>query len=270
MKNPPPSRHAVTAGFSPARRRLLITGLVQGVGFRPYVYRLAEEHHLAGWVKNTSQGVVVEVEGLAAAVEEFLRRLPREAPALARVEGITVQDSSPLGERSFVILESEHLPGTEAVIPPDVGLCEACAREIRDPGDRRCGYPFTNCTDCGPRFTLIRQVPYDRRQTTMAVFAMCPACREEYENPRDRRFHAEPVACPECGPVAWLEDLVVTQAHRGRGLGGRLLAGAEAWAVRHGLRRLQLVAEIANRQALDFYRQHAWQETHLVVRRKRL
>jgi hydrogenase maturation protein HypF len=191
----------------PAVQRLRITlrGAVQGVGFRPFVYRLARSHNLAGWVRNTSRGVEIEVEGPPAALDLFIRQLSEEAPALSRVERVVSRNATPLAEESFAILASESLAGTEAVIPPDVGLCPDCAREIRDPGDRRFGYPFTNCTNCGPRFTLIRQVPYDRPQTTMAVFDMCPACRREYEDPGDRRFHAEPTACPACGPHAWLE-----------------------------------------------------------------
>jgi hydrogenase maturation protein HypF len=188
-----------------ARKKLGVTGLVQGVGFRPFVYRLARSHNLAGWVRNTSRGVEIEVEGPTASLDLFIRQLSEEAPALSRVEQVVSEEATPLAQRTFEILASESLAGTEAVIPPDVGLCSDCAREIRDPGDRRWGYPFTNCTNCGPRFTLIRQVPYDRPQTTMTVFEMCPACRREYEDPGDRRFHAEPTACPACGPHVWLE-----------------------------------------------------------------
>jgi hydrogenase maturation protein HypF len=187
------------------RKKVGVTGLVQGVGFRPFVYRLARSHNLAGWVRNTSRGVEIEVEGPPATVELFVRQLSQEAPALARLERLVSDEVAPLDQETFEILESESLPGTEAVIPPDVGLCADCAREIRDPEDRRFQYPFTNCTNCGPRFTLIRQVPYDRPQTTMAVFEMCPDCRREYEDPGDRRFHAEPTACPACGPQVWLE-----------------------------------------------------------------
>jgi hydrogenase maturation protein HypF len=195
----------LSAPISLARKKLGVTGLVQGVGFRPFVYRLARSHNLAGWVRNTSRGVEIEVEGPPAALNLFIRQLSEQAPALSRVDRVVSRDATPLANETFEILASESLPGTEAVIPPDVGLCSDCAREIRDPGDRRFGYPFTNCTNCGPRFTLIRQVPYDRPQTTMAVFDMCPACRREYEDPGDRRFHAEPTACPACGPHAWLE-----------------------------------------------------------------
>lgn len=188
-----------------ARKRVLVSGLVQGVGFRPFVYRLARDHRLAGWVRNTSQGVEIEAEGETASLESFTRALATQAPALARVEAVTVTDTTPLAETAFVILESENLDETEAVIPPDVGLCRDCTAEILNPQDRRYRYPFTNCTNCGPRFTLIRQVPYDRSQTTMQVFAMCRDCAREYHDPLDRRFHAEPTACPVCGPHLWLE-----------------------------------------------------------------
>ncbi len=196
---------ALSSPFPLARKKLSVTGLVQGVGFRPFVYRLARSHDLAGGVRNTSQGVEIEVEGPPASLDLFIRQLSQDAPALARVERVRIEAAEPLGQESFEILKSESLPGTEAVIPPDVVLCLDCAREIRDPRDRRFQYPFTNCTNCGPRFTLIRQVPYDRPQTTMAVFEMCPVCRQEYEDPFDRRFHAEPTACPACGPSVWLE-----------------------------------------------------------------
>ena len=227
-----------------SRRKLKVTGLVQGVGFRPFVYRLARSHNLSGWVRNTSRGVEIEVEGPPAGLDLFACQLMTEAPSLARVEGVVSEAAAPLGQEAFVIAASASLAGTEAVIPPDVGLCNDCAREIRDPRDRRFRYPFTNCTNCGPRFTLIRRVPYDRPLTTMAVFDMCPACRQEYEDPGDRRFHAEPTACPACGPRVWLEyqgksvgqDVLATAAqmlHQGKilamkGLGGFHLAGDAA------------------------------------------
>ena len=227
-----------------SRRKLKVTGLVQGVGFRPFVYRLARSHNLSGWVRNTSRGVEIEVEGPTASLDLFACQLRKEAPSLARVEGVVSEAAAPLGQEAFVIAASASLAGTEAVIPPDVGLCNDCAHEIRDPRDRRFNYPFTNCTNCGPRFTLIRRVPYDRPLTTMAVFDMCPACRQEYEDPGDRRFHAEPTACPACGPRVWLEyqgstvhqDVLATAAqmlHQGKilavkGLGGFHLAGDAA------------------------------------------
>jgi hydrogenase maturation protein HypF len=190
----------------PSCKKLQVSGVVQGVGFRPFVYRLAREHRLAGWVCNTSRYVEIVVEGKPASLDRFVRELASRAPALARIDSLVAEEAQPQGREGFVILESRRLEGTEALIPADVSTCADCFREVMDPADRRFGYPFTNCTNCGPRFTIIASVPYDRPRTTMAAFPMCPRCREEYEDPLDRRFHAEPTACPACGPHAWLEE----------------------------------------------------------------
>jgi hydrogenase maturation protein HypF len=189
-----------------ARKRLQVTGVVQGVGFRPFVYRLARLHRLAGWVCNTSQCVEIEIEGPPASLATFIGQLQQEAPALARIDAVVSVETRPEGLAGFVIRESRHLAATEALIPADVATCDDCLHDISDPQNRRYQYPFTNCTNCGPRFTIIREVPYDRPHTTMAVFDLCPQCRMEYENPEDRRFHAEPTACPVCGPRVWLEE----------------------------------------------------------------
>ena len=183
-----------------SRVRARVEGTVQGVGFRPYVYRLADELGVAGHVLNDSEGVVVEIEASAATVEAFLARLPAEAPPLATVERVTAEPVAELGERSFSIRESPAGGEPRAPVTPDSATCGDCLREIFDPGDRRYRYPFTNCTNCGPRFTIVVDVPYDRPHTTMAGFEMCPACRAEYDDPADRRFHAQPNACPDCGP----------------------------------------------------------------------
>jgi len=219
------------------RRELRVTGTVQGVGFRPFVFRLAEELGLAGSVRNTAAGVIIEVEGPGEAVAAFGRRLETEAPPLARISSVEASDSQPTGEVGFRIIESEGARRPTALIPPDVALCEDCAQEIASPEDRRFGYAFTNCTNCGPRFTIVRGIPYDRPQTTMAAFAMCEDCAQEYADPRDRRFHAEPVACPKCGPELFLDgentrdgiEKVALLLHEGRmvaikGLGGYHLA----------------------------------------------
>ena len=182
------------------RVRARVEGTVQGVGFRPFVYRLAGELRLAGWVLNDERGVLLEVEGDPGSVEHFLRRLPAEAPPLAAVEGVRAEELEPTGERGFAIVASERRGEADAPVSPDGATCEDCLRELFDPGDRRHRYPFTNCTNCGPRFTIVRGVPYDRALTTMAAFSMCEACQAEYEDPGDRRFHAQPNACPECGP----------------------------------------------------------------------
>jgi len=189
------------------RARVRVTGTVQGVGFRPYVYRLAGELSLGGFVLNDAHGVLIEVEGSAAVVDRFLERLPSEAPPLAVLERVVVEERSASGDAEFAIRESVGGETPDAPVTPDSATCEDCLRELFDRTDRRFRYPFINCTNCGPRFTIVRGVPYDRPLTTMASFTMCAACRAEYEDPADRRFHAQPNACPECGPSVRLIGL---------------------------------------------------------------
>jgi hydrogenase maturation protein HypF len=187
-------------------RRLRIHGTVQGVGFRPWIHRVAGEEGLSGNVRNDAAGVVLEVFGPPAAIERLRGRLEREMPAAARVREIREERIPGPGPREFAILASGCGAQRRVSIPPDLALCDACLREILDPADRRYRYPFTNCTDCGPRFTIATGVPYDRAATTMSAFAICPECRREYQDPSNRRFHAEPIACPTCGPrLAWLD-----------------------------------------------------------------
>jgi hydrogenase maturation protein HypF len=183
-----------------ARLRVRVTGTVQGVGFRPYIYRLAHELSLGGFVLNDAHGVLIEVEGSATVVDRFLERLPSEAPPLAVVERVLSEELVPTGHGSFAIRESVGGTIPDAPVAPDTATCEDCLRELFDASDRRFRYPFINCTNCGPRFTIVRGVPYDRPLTTMAGFTMCPDCRAEYEDPADRRFHAQPNACRVCGP----------------------------------------------------------------------
>jgi hydrogenase maturation protein HypF len=182
------------------RARVRVTGSVQGVGFRPYVYRLAGELSLGGFVLNDAHGVLIEIEGDATAVDRFVARLPCEAPPLAVVEQVLAEERVPCGEGSFAIRESVAGSVPDAPVTPDTATCEDCLRELFDPADRRFRYPFINCTNCGPRFTIVRGVPYDRPLTTMAGFTMCADCRAEYDDPADRRFHAQPNACAACGP----------------------------------------------------------------------
>lgn len=182
------------------RIRTRVEGTVQGVGFRPFVHRLAAELGLAGWVRNDALGVVAEVEGDPGAIDAFLVRVSADAPPLARVERLDSQVVPARDERAFAITTSVHGGTPAARVTPDAATCSACLGELWDPRDRRHRYPFVNCTDCGPRFTIVRDIPYDRDRTTMAGFAMCADCRAEYEDPTDRRFHAEPNACPVCGP----------------------------------------------------------------------
>jgi len=198
------SARAVTTGLRRVRAR--VEGVVQGVGFRPFVHRLVSELDLGGFVLNDERGVLLEVEGRAEAVEGFLARLPAEIPPLARIERLAVGELAPAGEREFAIVHSESHGAPSALVSPDTTTCEDCLAELFDPSDRRHRYPFINCTNCGPRFTIVRGVPYDRPRTTMAGFVMCPTCRAEYEDPADRRFHAQPNACPACGPSVHLTD----------------------------------------------------------------
>lgn len=188
------------------RRQIEVSGIVQGVGFRPYVYRLATGRHLTGTIRNTSAGVTIEVQGPAEQIAEFVEDLPIDAPPLARVTHVAVREIPCNGDRDFRILHSQGREQVRTLISPDVATCPDCLRELFDPTDRRYRYPFINCTNCGPRFTIVRDLPYDRPSTSMAVFPMCPACQAEYDDPRNRRFHAQPNACWDCGPRAELWD----------------------------------------------------------------
>ena len=192
--------------MSPAGEQIRVRGLVQGVGFRPTVWRLARDLGLAGDVRNDGAGVLIRLWGEAAARDAFCARLQSECPPLARIQSLerTVL-TGPAESAGFRILASATGLVQTGVVP-DAATCAACSAEIVDPGDRRFRYPFTNCTHCGPRLSIVRGIPYDRATTSMAVFPMCRDCAREYEDPADRRFHAQPNACPICGPRAWLED----------------------------------------------------------------
>jgi hydrogenase maturation protein HypF len=183
-----------------------VRGIVQGVGFRPFVYGLAVKHKLKGWVYNTSEDVRIEVEGEAEAVGQFELELKTKAPPLAHIENVTIEHHPPRSYKNFEIRHSQAQEGKYQLISPDVATCQACLGELLNSEDRRYRYPFTNCTNCGPRFTIIEDMPYDRPQTTMRYFQMCPQCQAEYDNPLDRRFHAQPNACPKCGPRVELVD----------------------------------------------------------------
>jgi hydrogenase maturation protein HypF len=185
--------------------KLHITGIVQGVGFRPFVYSLAIRFMLSGWVRNTSAGVDIEVDGTPEKLDAFVFALKNELPPLARIDSLDVAFRAAGQFSGFEIIESKAEEGAFQPISPDVCICADCLRELFDPDNRRYLYPFINCTNCGPRFTIITDIPYDRPNTTMVSFAMCPECAAEYQNPLDRRFHAQPVACPVCGPKIWLE-----------------------------------------------------------------
>lgn len=189
-----------------ARRHITVEGAVQGVGFRPFVYRLAVELGVVGWVENTPQGVTLEVQAAVPDLERFVSRMLAELPSPAQIQHFQSEDRPPNGDTSFVIRRSRHRGVKSAVILPDLAICPDCLREINDPANRRYRYPFTNCTHCGPRFSIIEALPYDRANTTMRHFEMCADCRMEYENPLNRRFHAQPNACSRCGPQLELRD----------------------------------------------------------------
>ncbi|MFU8852828.1 carbamoyltransferase HypF [Micromonospora sp. SL1-18] len=208
---------------SVARLHVRVEGIVQGVGFRPFVHALATEYRLAGFVGNDTGGVFVEVEGDGQTLAAFVADLSRRAPVLAQVERVTTETLAPIGQPGFVIVTSVTGAGRDVLISPDTATCPDCLEELADPADRRYGYPFTNCTNCGPRFTIVMDVPYDRRTTTMAEFPLCPDCAAEYADPTNRRFHAEPVCCPACGPTLRL----VTAA--GEPVHGQPLDAAVRW-----------------------------------------
>ena len=193
-----------TVRSSVARKVIDVAGIVQGVGFRPFVYRLANECGLTGLIANTPAGVSIEVQGEAEAVERFLERLPKEIPPLAKITGLTPRDAELHQETAFRIEASRMDAAARALISPDVSVCEDCLREMMNPRDRRFRYPFINCTNCGPRFTIIHDIPYDRARTSMAKFKMCAACQAEYDDAANRRFHAQPNACWDCGPQVTL------------------------------------------------------------------
>jgi hydrogenase maturation protein HypF len=186
--------------------KIWVRGIVQGVGFRPFIYGLAEQHHLTGWVRNTSSGVEIEVNGSQAGVLAFLSVIHDNPPPLARIDELRSQPCEPDGYTAFEIQSSQPKPGDFIPVPPDISICPDCQEELFSPVDRRYRYPFVNCTNCGPRFSIIKDIPYDRPLTTMAGFKMCPDCQAEYDDPRNRRFHAQPTACPICGPQLWYEE----------------------------------------------------------------
>ncbi len=186
-----------------ARARIVVWGVVQGVGFRPFVYRLASEHGLKGWVLNSTEGVIIEVEATRQKLAEFIDAISRKAPVRAVIESVENYFLPPVGYQSFDIQASQDESDKFVLISPDICVCSDCLRELFHPEDRRYHYPFINCTNCGPRFTIIKDIPYDRPKTTMASFKMCPDCQSEYDSPLDRRFHAQPNACPVCGPQVW-------------------------------------------------------------------
>jgi hydrogenase maturation protein HypF len=235
--------------------RIKVNGVVQGVGFRPFVYRIAREYGVTGWVRNTSGNVEIEVEGEGRAVDKFIAALKAEAPPLSRIDHIDIAACPPQGYDKFEIRESVGKAGEYQLVSPDIATCSDCRREIFTPGDRRYRYPFTNCTNCGPRFTIIDDIPYDRANTTMRQFRMCKLCQREYDDPLNRRFHAQPNACPKCGPCLSLldsggkpvvcDDPITASAE--------LLRAGKILAVR-GLGGFQLACDASNTKAVKLLR----------------
>ncbi len=241
------------------RLRIRVRGTVQGVGFRPFVYRVASELGLSGWVLNDELGVLMEAEGPAAAMDELAARLASDAPPLAEVESVEAKEVPGTGEPGFRIVASEAGGEPEALVSPDMATCDECLTELRDPADRRHRYPFINCTNCGPRFTIVRGVPYDRALTTMAGFEMCATCRSEYEDPGDRRFHAQPNACPDCGPEARLVGANVREGEDGVGAAARLLLAGAVLGIK-GLGGYHLACDAASESAVAALRSRKHRE----------
>jgi hydrogenase maturation protein HypF len=240
-------RAATAAGA----RRIEVHGVVQGVGFRPHVWRLAERHGVRGWVRNGGGVVEIWAEAEPGALDAFCAAIATEAPPLARVEEVRWSEVDPTGAPTFEVQESAEIPGGDRLVPPDSATCPACLVELFDPADRRYRYPFINCTDCGPRFTIIEALPYDRERTSMRTFTMCADCEREYTDPADRRFHAEPVACPVCGPRLALLD----RAGRHRRVdpieeAARLLSAGKILALK-GLGGFHLACDATSQRAVE-------------------
>lgn len=245
-----------------ARLRLVIRGAVQGVGFRPFVYRLATELGLTGWVLNSAQGVFIEAEGAWETLQQFVRQIEEEKPPRAFIQSMEQSVLDPVGYTTFEIRHSEQSGEKSVLILPDIATCTDCLRELFDPADRRYRYPFINCTNCGPRYSIIESLPYDRPNTTMKAFPMCSACREEYENPLDRRFHAQPIACPECGPHLELWDErggCLATHHDALLLAAEAIRGGRIVAVK-GLGGFHLMVDARNEGAVRLLRERKRRE----------
>ncbi len=256
------ARHAAGGCFGKlkirmlVRREILVSGIVQGVGFRPYVYRLATARKLEGSISNTVAGVTIEVQGPLESVEEFISRLPAEAPALAQITRVAIRELPCKPDRQFEIVPSRAAARADTLIAPDVAVCGDCLRELFDPADRRYLYPFINCTNCGPRFSIVREIPYDRARTSMSVFPMCEQCSAEYDDPLNRRFHAQPNACWKCGPRLELWDARgrVLNAHDPIAATVERLCAGEIVAIK-GLGGFHLAVDATNSDAVQRLRE---------------
>ncbi len=238
------------------RKAIDVSGIVQGVGFRPFVYRLASQCTLSGFVANTPAGVSIEVEGSPEKVDEFLARLPQEIPPLAKVTALSNREVESIGELSFRIITTRHDQCAQTLISPDIAVCDDCLREMANPRDRRFRYPFINCTNCGPRFTIIRDIPYDRSRTSMDAFKMCVACQAEYDDPSNRRFHAQPNSCWDCGPQVQLLTATESPIDCAEPLreAARLLQQGSIVAIK-GLGGFHLACDAKNAAAVDLLRE---------------
>jgi hydrogenase maturation protein HypF len=248
--------------MDPERAKIVVRGAVQGVGFRPFVYRLATELCLTGWVLNSAQGVLAEVEGPPHTLRRFLERLEKEKPALAIIQSREISFLDPVGYNGFEIRESAEAGHKTALILPDVATCSDCLREVFDSGDRRYRYPFTNCTNCGPRFSIIESLPYDRPNTSMKDFLMCADCTKEYHDPANRRFHAQPIACPVCGPrlELWNErGEVIAREDEALRAAAKLVADGKILALK-GIGGFQLMADATAEFAVERLRQRKRRE----------
>jgi hydrogenase maturation protein HypF len=243
------TRAATATAREAAATRISVTGVVQGVGFRPFVHRLALRHRLAGWIRNASGDVQIWVEGPATDIAAFLQALRTEAPPLARIDRLESEAAAPTDLTGFTILESRDEAGRRQPVSPDVAMCAACEDELFDPTDRRYHYPFITCTDCGPRFTVIEAMPYDRERTSMRAFAQCPACLREYRAPGERRYHSETNSCPECGPRLWLEGPEGGAEEDPITAAARLLIAGRIVAVR-GLGGFHLAVDATDQEAV--------------------
>lgn len=233
-------------------RKIQIKGIVQGVGFRPFIYSIAIQNNLSGWVRNSSKGVEIEIMGDSLGIDNFISSIRNTPPPLSRIDTILIDEIAPNSFTTFTILDSESQVGEFLPISPDYSICDDCLRELFDPKDRRFRYPFINCTNCGPRFTIIKDIPYDRPKTTMASFRLCPECNSEYKDPLDRRYHAQPVACPTCGPNVSLiikNDLVATGEDAIKSAQNMVQSG-KILAIK-GLGGYHLACDAANHLAVD-------------------
>ena len=250
---------ASVTGSASQRQRIVVQGIVQGVGFRPFVYTQALRHGLSGFVLNDSQGVTIEIEGSLSALAHFHRALREEAPPLARIDSIVTEQVQPRHETAFLIAHSQSGNQRHALISPDTAICNNCLSELFNPTNRRYLYPFINCTNCGPRFTIVQDVPYDRAKTTMRAFPMCATCQEEYENPLNRRFHAQPNACPVCGPQVRLLDWTHSELSDPIPTAAQQLAAGTILAIK-GLGGYHLACDALNAEAVQRLRQRKHRE----------